>query len=91
MSEQHRGAVPNGPLTRGPDPRVNEIDLSLRGLTAMVNRFGSTALGPLRDVGRTLVDAGTVVNEFYNGVVVHPIASMGWYKVQIAGIGALSC
>lgn len=91
MSEQHRGAVPNGPLTRGPDPRVNEIDLSLRGLTAMVNRFGSTALGPLRDVSRTLVDAGTVVNEFYNGVVVHPIASMGWYKVQIAGIGALSC
>lgn len=91
MSEQHRGAAPSGPLTPKSDPRVNELDLSLRGLEAALFRHGSTTFGPLRDVTRALIDAGTPVGEHYRGVVIHPIAALGWYKVQVAGIGAISC
>lgn len=89
--ESHRGASPDSPLKPSGDPRTNELDFSLRGIEAIVNRFGTSVAGPIRDMYRALTDPGIPNPELCRGLVIHPLATLGWFKVQVAGIGTISC
>ncbi len=93
--EQHRGAAPGGPFARGADPRVGELDTALRSVEAIINCGGSIGggsgiLGPLRDSNRAISLTGPG-GEWHTGVVIHPNSALGWYKVQVGGVGTVSC
>lgn len=76
------GAIAAGPLVQLPDPRVGEIDRALRA----VESVWRPGLAPVKDmqclIGNSPQSLG-VPGQLMLGLVVHSIARVGWYKVQL--------
>lgn len=89
-ADGHQGAHAPGPLVQAPDPRVGEINDAVRMLEAFSESLPGVALA--RDTMRAYQSANQRLDRepLQLGLVVHAMASLGWYRVQ-AGNAWIAC
>lgn len=94
MTHELHGLTPPSLFNVRPDPRINELDWRIRQLEALVGSSapGSFLLGdPARVLGYQQMRL-EARGEILYGLVVHSIAGLGWYKVQLGPrLGFLPC
>ena len=84
--DQHQGAVAPSPLVQHADPRVGEIDTALRSVESVIQAIapGLTLFrDPNRAAQQNMQQLSEQDGQVLAGTIIHPIAGMGWYKVQL--------